>query len=83
MPAVKKKPVGVKKVTVGVSPKTRLAAILPSVSTLATVLISWLVSGELGQSELKAALIGLVASALATLGAYLGDPGVVVNKNAT
>jgi hypothetical protein len=60
-----------------ISPKTILAVALPSLATLAAVLVQWAVTGEFDKAELTTAISGVVASLLSGLGAYLGAPGQV------
>lgn len=57
-----------------ISPKAILAFLLPTLTTLAAVAGSWIVTGDLNESELRAAAAGLLASGVAALGAYAGKP---------
>lgn len=63
--------------TVGLSPKAVLAFLYPLIATAVGVLGSWIVTGEFNDTELRTALAGTGASAVALLGAYLGRPGIV------
>jgi hypothetical protein len=63
--------------TVGLSPKTIIAGVLPALATVVGVLISWLVTGELDKQELVLALTGFSSAILSALGAYVADPGDV------
>ena len=63
--------------TIGISPKAFLAAVFPALTTLVIVLVNGAFTG-FDATELHAAVAGLVASALAFVGAWLGSPGVVV-----
>lgn len=67
--------------TLGISPKAFLAAVFPALSTLVGVLVNGAFSG-FDETELKGAVVGLVLAALAFIGAYLGNPGVVVGPDA-
>jgi hypothetical protein len=60
--------------------KAILAFLFPLISALGVALASWLVSGDLGLTEIRAAAGGLVLSALSLLGAYLGKPAPVVHE---
>lgn len=64
--------------TVGISPKARLAALIPAFGSVVAILIQWAITGEYDRSELVTTVTGLSASLLAFLGAWLGSPGVVV-----
>jgi hypothetical protein len=64
--------------TDGLSPKTILAAVLPSIGTVLAILIQWVVTGELNRPELVTALVGFSGALLSVIGAYLGAPGAVV-----
>lgn len=63
--------------TLGISPKAILAAILPTLGGIVAVLIQWVATGEFSRAELATALSAVSASLLAFIGAYLGDPGDV------
>lgn len=63
--------------TVGLSPKTILAGVLPAVGTILAVLITWGVTGELDRAELVIALTGFSSALVAALGAWAADPGDV------
>jgi hypothetical protein len=63
--------------TVGISPKTILAGVLPAVGTVLAILIAWAVTGELDRQELIVGLTGLSSAIVAAAGAYLGQPGQV------
>lgn len=65
-------------ITLGTSPKARLAAILPALAALAATGVQWAVTGAYDQAELVTTLTGLTAAAIAYLGAYLGAPGTVI-----
>lgn len=67
--------------TVGVSPKAKLATLLPAIAALVAVLIQWAVTGEFDRAELATALTGLSTSVFAFLGAYLGSPGEVIGND--
>lgn len=64
--------------TIGISPKTTLAFFYPAISSVITAVGSWIVTGNFNDSELRVALAGLGASAIAALGAYIGKPGRTV-----
>lgn len=63
--------------TEGFSPKTVLAFLYPTIATLAAVAGSWVVTGQWNETETRTALAGLVASAVAAVGAYAGRTGKV------
>lgn len=63
--------------TIGISPKAVLAFAYPFLATVGSVLGSFIVTGDFNDSELRVGLAGLVASGIATLGAYVGRPGQV------
>jgi hypothetical protein len=63
--------------THGVSPKAVLAFLYPTIATLAAVLGSWIVTGQWNEAETRTAIAGLVASAVAALGAAVGRTGKV------
>jgi hypothetical protein len=63
--------------TVGLSPKTIVAGVLPALATIVGLLISWAVTGELDKQELVLALTGFSTALLSALGAYVADPGDV------
>jgi hypothetical protein len=64
-----------------ISPKTILAAVLPTLGGILAVGIQWAVTGELDKPELITALTAFGSALVAGLGAYLGEPGqVVVNE---
>lgn len=65
--------------TSGISPKAVLAFLFPAVATAAGVLADWIVTGDLDVATLRAAAAGVVLSAVAALGAYLGRPGTVTD----
>ena len=66
--------------TIGLSPKAFLAAVFPALTTLVIVLVNGAFTG-FDATELRTAVVGLVASALAFIGAWLGSPGVVVRPS--
>lgn len=63
--------------TIGLSPKAVLAFFFPFISTCVGVLVTWIVDGTFDGTALKVAIAGVLTSALALLGAYVGRPGVV------
>lgn len=63
--------------TIGLSPKAILAFAFPLVAALAGALTSWIVTGNFDAAEIRTAAGGLVTSALALAGAYVGKPGNV------
>jgi hypothetical protein len=69
--------------TVGVSPKTKLAAALPFIGSLLFVVVHWAITGEWNKVETEGAVVGLVSALLAFAGAWLGAPGAVVEQPAT
>jgi hypothetical protein len=66
--------------TLGVSQKAILAFFFPFLSTCVGVAISWAATGQFNASEIRIGAAGLATSGLASLGAYLGQPGAVVPK---
>lgn len=64
--------------TKGISPKAVLAFVFPFLATCLGVLATWVESGEFNGQEIRTAAAGLIAAAVAWLGAYLGRPGDVV-----
>lgn len=66
--------------TEGVSPKTILAGVIPSVITVAAVVIQWVVTGEFDRAELATSLTGFVTALGAAAGAWAASPGVVTVK---
>jgi hypothetical protein len=60
--------------------KAILAFLFPSIATVAGVLISWAVTGELSEGELRIAIGGVLSAIVAGYGAWLGDPGLVVPR---
>jgi hypothetical protein len=64
--------------TIGVSPKTALAGIVPAVGTILAVVVTGLITGEFDRTEEVEAATGLVAAVVAAASAYLGSPGDVV-----
>lgn len=67
--------------TQGLSPKAILAFLFPFLSALAVSVISWIATGDFSDNEIRTALGGLVASALAAVGAYVGKPGDVADNS--
>lgn len=63
--------------TSGISPKAKLAALIPFLATLAAIGVQWLVTGEYDRAELVTSLTGLSGAILAFVGAWLGQPGDV------
>lgn len=63
--------------TLGISPKAVLAFIWPTIVTVAGVIASWIVSGNLDTGELRGAAAGLLLAAVAAGGAALGSTGRV------
>jgi hypothetical protein len=55
--------------------KAKLAFLVPFLTTLAGVVANWIVSGEWSDTELEAALSGLVLSLMAAFGAWIAKPG--------
>jgi hypothetical protein len=71
--------VRMKLVTLGISAKAKLAALLTStLGSLSGIGITWLVTGELDKAALAGVLSGLTSGLIAFIGAFLGDPGDVV-----
>ena len=68
--------------TVGLSPKALLAFVFPALSTLVLLVVHSLVTGEWNRTETVQAVIGLTSSVLSFIGAWLGNPGVVVKPSA-
>jgi hypothetical protein len=66
--------------THGLSPKAVLAFLFPAIATVAGVLIASIATGALDAGELRMALAGLASSALAALGAWIGQPGNVTQR---
>jgi len=66
--------------TVGLSPKAVLAFLFPFLTAIGAVVISWITTGEWNEQETRVAVAGLVASGLALVGAYVGNPGNVVSE---
>lgn len=64
--------------TAGVSPKAKLAALLPVVGTLILALLDQFLSPSIDPT-VKVAIVGLVNAVLAFAGAYAGKPGNVVS----
>lgn len=64
--------------TLGLSPKTILAFLFPTLTTLGAVAVTYISTGELDSDALRLAAAGLVASVLAAAGAYIGKPGSVL-----
>lgn len=60
-----------------ISPKAILALVLPAVGTLVLALVNEYVTVHM-DTTLKVAIVGVVNSLLAALGAYVGKPGEVV-----
>ena len=65
------------KTTRGISPKAVLAFLYPTIATIAATIGSWIVTGDFNESEIRTAAAGLLASAVAYIGAYVGRPGDV------
>ena len=63
--------------TIGLSPKAVLAFLYPTIATVAYTTGSWIATGDFNASEVRVALAGLVAAAVAALGAYVAEPGNV------
>jgi len=59
------------------SPKTILAAVVPTLGGLIAVAIEWAVTGHLDRLELTTALTAFGSALVAGLGAYVGAPGQV------
>lgn len=66
--------------TVGISPKAILAFCFPFIGTAVGVLIDLVADGHWDGTTLRIGVAGLLASALAALGAYVGNPGSVISK---
>jgi hypothetical protein len=64
--------------TLGLSPKAVLAFAFPLIASVVGALASYVVTGNFNAAEIRTAVGGLATSALALLGAYVGNPGVVV-----
>ena len=60
-----------------ISPKTILAAVVPTLGGLVAVAIEWAVTGHLDRLELTTALTAFGSALVAGLGAYVGAPGQV------
>jgi hypothetical protein len=75
-------PGNIKNVTVGLSPKAILAAVLPTLGGVIAVGVQWLVTGEFDKAELATALTAVGAALVSGLGAWAGNPGTVVPKSA-
>ena len=69
--------------TDGISPKAKLAGLLPAISAILAITVQWAVTGEYDRAELVTSLTGLASSAVAFLGAYLGAPGAVTEVPAS
>lgn len=67
-------------VTVGISPKAILAAVLPTLGGLVAIGVQWIATGDLDRNELATAVGAVVASLLAFAGAYAGKPGETVSS---
>lgn len=63
--------------TIGLSPKTILAFLYPLIASLVAAASTYVVTGDLNDAEIRTALVGLGASSLAALGAWVGQPGNV------
>ena len=61
-----------------ISPKTILAAVVPTLGGLIAVLIEYAVTGDLDRLELTTALTAFGSALVAGLGAYVGAPGQVL-----
>lgn len=55
-------------------PKVILAFFFPLISAVLSSLGSWVISGDFNESEIRTAVGGTIASALALLGGWLGQP---------
>jgi hypothetical protein len=68
-----------KLMTLGTSPKAKVAALLTStVGSLGSIGITYLLMGELDKAALAGVLTGAMSGLLAFVGAWLGNPGDVV-----
>ncbi len=65
--------------TKGTSPKAVLAFCFPAIASIGGALTSYIVTGHLDEEAVRVAAGGLVTSALAALGAWLGSPGELVD----
>lgn len=63
--------------TVGLSPKAVLAFLFPTVASVAGVLSTYVGTGTVDTATLRVAGVGLIAAAVAALGAAIGQPGKV------
>lgn len=63
--------------TLGLSPKAVLAFLFPTVASVAGVLSTYVGTGHVDTATLRLAGVGLIASAVAALGAAIGQPGKV------
>ncbi len=64
--------------TKGLSPKAVLAFCFPAIASIGGAITTWIVTGHLDEEAVRVAAGGLVTSALAFLGSYLGAPGETV-----
>lgn len=64
--------------TLGISPKAVAAFLWPFVAALGAALVSWIVSGEFNENEVRTAVGGAVAGAISAAGAFVARPGQVV-----
>jgi hypothetical protein len=69
--------------TIGISPKAILAFAFPALATVVGAVCDWIISGQLDHTAIRVAISGLLASALAALGAYVGRPGSVTREDGT
>lgn len=64
--------------TLGVSPKAVLAFFYPLIASIGIAVGAWIHDGgTLDWAQVRIAAAGLVLSAIAALGAYVGKPGAI------
>jgi hypothetical protein len=63
--------------TIGLSPKAVLAFLFPLIAAIITSATSALATGHFDTTQIVIAVTGLGSSAIALLGAYLGQPGEI------
>jgi hypothetical protein len=63
--------------TLGISPKTVAAFVFPAIAAIGAAVVSWVSTGNFSATEIRTAVGGVIAAAIAALGAYLGKPGPV------
>jgi hypothetical protein len=63
--------------TLGISPKAVAAFVYPALVAVSAAVVSWIATGNFDATEIRTSLGGLIAGAVAALGAYLHAPGTV------